>query len=156
MPPGEVRWVHASICLVLYVPVTAVAQLCLVLSALENGSDWQLTQIGLQGCEISRTLDRVKTDDLEKSRILVSFLNPKSSWEPVRDSSLSRTLERKNQLRAGGTLLYRSSRLCKLCKHAKTQGFGRNFPYRRETLQNFDDENPIFDFLEFGTILLQI
>ena len=72
MPPGEVRWVHASICLVLCVPVTAVAQVCLVLSVAENGSDWQLTQIKLQGCEISRTLDRVKTDDLEKSRILVS------------------------------------------------------------------------------------
>ena len=151
-----VRWVHASICLVLYVPVIAVAQVCLVLSVPENGPDWQLTQIGLQGCEISRTLDRIKTDDLEKSRILVLFLGPKSSWEPVRDSSLSRTLERKNQLRAGGALLYRSSRLCKLCKHAKTVGFGRDFPYRRETLQNFDDESPIFDFLEFGTMLLQI
>ena len=59
MGPGEVRWVHASICLVLCVPVTAVAQVCLVLSAPESGSDWQLTQIGLQGCEISRALDRI-------------------------------------------------------------------------------------------------
>ena len=124
--------------------MTAVAQVCLVLSVAENGSDWQLTQIKLQGCEISRTLDRVKTDDLEKFRILVSFWGPKSSWEPVHDSSLSRTLERKKQFRAGGALLFRSSQKCKLCKHVKTRGFGREFPYRRETLQNFDDESPIF------------
>ena len=95
MAPGESRWVHRSICLVLCVPVTAVAQVCLVFSVPENGSDWQLTQIGLQRCEISSTLDRVKTDDLEKSRILVAFLGPKSSGEPVRGSSLSRTLERR-------------------------------------------------------------
>ena len=73
MAPGGSRWVHAWSCLVLYVPVTTVAQVCLVLSVAENGSDWQLTQIKLQGCEISRTLDRGKTDDLEKSRVLVSF-----------------------------------------------------------------------------------
>ena len=114
--------------------MTAVAQVCLVLSVSKNGSDWQLTQIKLQGCEISRTLDRVKTDDLEKSRILVSILGPKSSWEPVRDSSLPHTLVRKNQFWAGGPLLYCSSRKCKLCKHVKTLGFGRGFPYRHETL----------------------
>ena len=98
MTPGDSRWVHRSICLVLCVPVTAVAQVCLVLSVAENGSDWQLTQIKLQGCEISRTLDRVETYDLEKSRIFVSFWGPKSCWEPVRDSSLSRTLERKKSV----------------------------------------------------------
>ena len=106
----------------------AVAQVCLVLSVPENGPDWQLTQIGLQGCEISRTLDRIKTDDLEKSRILVLFLGPKSSWEPVRDSSLSRTLERKIQFWARRPLLYRSSQFSELCKHVKTRGFGRDFP----------------------------
>ena len=78
--------------------MTAVAQVCLVPSVPEYGSDWQFRQIGLQGCEISRTLDRIKTDDLEKSRILVSFLGPKSSGEPVRGSSLSRILERKKSV----------------------------------------------------------
>ena len=68
---------------------------------------------------------------------------------------MSRTLERKNQFRAGVLLLCRSSRFCKLCKHVKTLCFGRNFPYRRETLQNFDCESPIFEFLQFGTILLK-
>ena len=62
----------------------------------------------------------------------------------------------KNQFRAGGPLLYRSSRNCKLCKHVKTLCFGRDFPYRREALKNFDDESPIFEFLLFGTILLKI
>ena len=61
----------------------------------------------------------------------------------------------KNQFWAGGPLLYRSSRNCKLCKHVKTLCFGRNFPYRREALQNFDCESPIFEFLQFGTILLK-
>ena len=61
----------------------------------------------------------------------------------------------KIQFGAGGPLLYRSSRNCKLCKHVKTLCFGRNFPYRREALQNFDCESPIFEFLQFGTILLK-
>ena len=68
MPPGGLRWVHASICLVLNVPAIAVAQVCLVLSVAENGFDWQLTQIKLQGCEISRTLDRVELCHLISSR----------------------------------------------------------------------------------------
>ena len=79
MVPDEVRWVHASICLVLCVPVMPSAQVCLVLSVPENGSDWQLTQIGLKRSDLSRTLDRNKQRSLEKSRILVSFLGPKSS-----------------------------------------------------------------------------
>ena len=128
MSPDESRWVHAPICLVLCVLAMPVAQICLVLSVPENGSDWQLTQIGLQGCEISRTLDRIKTDDLEKSRILVSFLGPKSSGEPVRGSSLSRTLERKIQFWAGRPLLNRNSPSWELCKHVKTRGFGRKIP----------------------------
>ena len=136
--------------------MTAVAQVCLVLSVAENGSDWQLTQIGLKRSDLSRTLDRIKTDDLEKSRILVSFLGPRSSGEPVRGSSLSRTLERKIQFWAGRPLLYRNSPSCKLCKHVKTRGFGRDFPYRRVTLQNFDGESQIFELLQFGTILLKI
>ena len=85
MPSGEARCVHASICLVLYVPVIAVAQVCLVLSVPENGPDWQLTQIGLQGCEISRTLDRINQMKksyqvnlvIMRSRARGIFLDPK-------------------------------------------------------------------------------
>ena len=65
MTPGDSRWVHASICLVLCVPVTAVAQVCLVLSVPENGSDWQLTQIGLKRSDLSRTVDRI--NQIEKN-----------------------------------------------------------------------------------------
>ena len=92
MTPGGLRWVHAWICLVLYVPVTAVAQVCLVLSVSENGSDWQLTQIKLQGCEISRTLDRVELchlkSSLQNTRFLCLFL---AFWS-ARKLDLSRTL----------------------------------------------------------------
>ena len=86
-----------------------VAQVCLVLSVRENGPDWQLTQIKLQGCEISRTLDRLKTDDLEKSRILVVF------WVQHRAGSRSAAAvclvrsNAKNQFRAGGPLLSRTA-----------------------------------------------
>ena len=73
----ELRWVHASICLVLCDPVIPVAQVCPVLSVPENGSDWQLTQIGLKRSDLSRTLDRIETGYLKKSRVLVPFSDPK-------------------------------------------------------------------------------
>ena len=47
---------------------------------------------------MSRTLDRIETDDVEKSRIFVFVWGPKLGWEPVRDSNLSRTLERKKSV----------------------------------------------------------
>ena len=97
MTLDEARWVHASICLVLCVPAIPVTQVCLVLSVSENGSDWQLTQIGLKRSDLSRTLDRMETGNLKKSRVLVPFLGPKSHLEPIRETSLSRTLDRKNQ-----------------------------------------------------------
>ena len=65
MTPGGSRWVHAWICLVLYVPLTAVAQVCLVLSVPEKGFDWQLSHIELQGWEISHALDRVERYQLK-------------------------------------------------------------------------------------------
>ena len=76
MALDDLRWVHASICLVLCDPVIPVAQVCLVLSVPENGSDWQLTQIGLKRSDLSRTLDRIETGYLEKSRVLVPFSDP--------------------------------------------------------------------------------
>ena len=97
MTPDEVRWVHAPICLVLCVPAIPVTQVCLVLSVRENGSDWQLTQIGLRRSDLSRTLDRMETGNLKKSRVLVPFSGPKSRLEPILETSLSRTLERKIQ-----------------------------------------------------------
>ena len=36
-----------------------------VLSDRKNGPDWQLTQIGLKGSDLSRTLDRTKQGSLE-------------------------------------------------------------------------------------------
>ena len=105
-----------------------VAQVCLVLSVRENGSDWQLTQIGLKRSDLSRTLDRIETGYLKKSRVLVSFLDPKWRLEPIRETSLSRTLERKIQFWARRPLLYRSSQFSELRKHVKTRGFGRDFP----------------------------
>ena len=71
------RWVHAPISLVLCVSVMAVAQVSLVLSVPENGPDWQLTQIGLKRSDLSRTLDRIETGYLKKSRVLVPFSDPK-------------------------------------------------------------------------------
>ena len=105
-----------------------VAQVCLVLSVRENGPDWQLTQIGLKRSDLSRTLDRIETGYLKKSRVLVPFLCSKWLSEPIRESSLSRTLERKIQFWAGRRLLYRNSPSCELCKHVKTRGFGRKPP----------------------------
>ena len=105
-----------------------VAQVCLVLSVRENGPDWQLTQIGLKRSDLSRTLDRIETGYLKKSRVLVPFLDPKWRLEPIRETSLSRTLERKIQFWAGRPLLYRNSPSCELCKHVKTRGFGRKPP----------------------------
>ena len=128
MVPDGSRWVYSSICLVLCVPVMPVAQVCLVLSVRENGSDWQLTQIGLKRSDLSRTLDRIDTGYLKKSRVLVPFLCAKWLLEPIRESSLSRTLERKIQLWARRPLLYRSSQFYELYKHVKTRGFGRNSP----------------------------
>ena len=78
-----------------------VAQVCLVLSVRENGPDWQLTQIGLQKFDKSRTLDRIKQRSLQKSRVLASFSDPNLHSEPIFGTSLSRTLERKKQLWAG-------------------------------------------------------
>ena len=92
MGPGDSRRVHASFCLVLYVPVIAVAQVCLVLSVAENGSDWQLTQIKLQGCEISRTLDRVELCHLKSSRQNTRFLCLFLAFRSARKLDLSRTL----------------------------------------------------------------
>ena len=105
-----------------------VAQVCLVLSVRENGSDWQLTQIGLQRQDLSRTLDRIETGYLKKSRVLLSFSDPKRRLAPIHESSLSRTLERKIQFRAWRPLLYRSSQFCELRKHVKTRGLGRKIP----------------------------
>ena len=105
-----------------------VTQLCLVLSVRENGPDWQLTQIGLKRSDLSRTPDRIETGYLRKSRVLVQFSDPKWLSEPIRESSLSRTLERKIQFWAGRPLLYRSSQFSELRKHVKTRGFGRDFP----------------------------
>ena len=105
-----------------------VAQVCLVLSVRKNRFDWQLTQIGLKRSDLSRTLDRIETDYLKKSRVLVLSSDPKWHLEPIRESSLSRTLERKIQFWAGRPLLYRSSQSGELCKHVKTLGFGRDFP----------------------------
>ena len=55
--------------------MTAVAQVCLVLSVPDNGSDWQLMQIGLQGCEISRTLGRVELRHLKGRRQNTRFFS---------------------------------------------------------------------------------
>ena len=70
--------------------------------------------------------------------------------------SLSRTLERKVLFWAGRAAFVSYSRLGKMCKHVKTRCFGRDFPYRRVILQNFVGESPIFEFLQFGAILLKI
>ena len=105
-----------------------VAQVCLVLSVRENGPDWQLTQIGLKRSDLSRTLDRIETGYLKKSRVWVPFSDPKWRLEPIRETSLSRTLERKIQFWARRPLLYRSSQFSELRKHVKTRGFGRDFP----------------------------
>ena len=43
-----------------------------------------------------------------------------------------------------GRTLSRSSRFSDLRKHDKTRGFGRDFPYRRVTLQNLDAQTPDF------------
>ena len=75
--PAGSRWVYKPICLVLCVPVMPVAQVCLVLSVRENGFDWQLTQIKLKRSDLSRTLDRIETGYLKKSRVLVQFSDPK-------------------------------------------------------------------------------
>ena len=71
------RWVYKPICLALCVPVMPVAQVCLVLSVRENGFEWQLTQIGLKRSDLSRTLDRIETGYLKKSRVLLPFSDPK-------------------------------------------------------------------------------
>ena len=62
---ADLRRGHALIFLVLCVPVMPVAQVCLVLSVRENGSNWQLTQIGLKRSDLSRTVDRI--NQMEKS-----------------------------------------------------------------------------------------
>ena len=59
----------------LYVPATAVAQVCLVLSVPESGSDLQLTQIGLQRYEILRALDRVELCHLKGRRQNTRFFS---------------------------------------------------------------------------------
>ena len=105
-----------------------VAQVCLVLSAGENGSDWQLTQIGLKRSDLSRTLDRIEMGYLKKSRVLLVFSDPKWRLEPICETSLSRTLERKIQFWARRPLLYRNFQFCELRKHVKTRGFGRKSP----------------------------
>ena len=105
-----------------------VSQVCLVLSVHENGSDWQLTHIALKRSDLSRTLDHMETCIDKKSRVLVSFPDPKPRLEPIRETSLCRTLERKIQFWAACPRLHRSSQFCELCEHVKTRGFGRNFP----------------------------
>ena len=49
------------ISLVLYALVNPPSQVCDVLSVRESGLDWQVTQIGLPGCEMCRALGRVET-----------------------------------------------------------------------------------------------
>ena len=63
--PAGSRWVYKPICVALCVPLMPVAQVCLVLSVRENGSDWQLTQIGLKRSDLSRTVDRI--NQMEKN-----------------------------------------------------------------------------------------
>ena len=69
-----------------------VAQVCLVLSVPENGSDWQLTQIKLQGCEISRTLDRVELCHLKGRRQNTRFFSLLLAFWSAGRLDLSRTL----------------------------------------------------------------
>ena len=61
MVPDESRWVHRSFSLVLFALVNPPSQICDVLSVRESGLDWQVTQIGLPGCEMCRALGRVET-----------------------------------------------------------------------------------------------
>ena len=106
---------------------------------------------------MSRTLDRIETDDVEKSRVLffLSGVQNRAGSRPATAICLVLT-NAKNQFRAGAPQVYRTCRFCKFCKHVKTLGFGIGFPYRRETLQNCDDESQIFELLQFGTIPLII
>ena len=160
MGSGGLRWVHRSICLVLCVPVTAVAQVCLVLSVPENSSDWQLTQIGrrrvrnLSYCRSHQSDGKKLPSQFSDCALVLSILHLFVFSQFIR--SLSRTVERKIQFWAGRAAFVSYSRLGKLCKHVKTLCFGRDFPYRRVTLQNFDGESQIFEFLQFGAILLKI
>ena len=84
MTPDDFRWVHASICLVLCVPVMPAAQVCLVLSVRENGSDWQLTQIKLNRSDLSRTLDRIDQKKKSYQVNLVKLLRTldRTIWTP--------------------------------------------------------------------------
>ena len=72
--------------------MTAVAQVCLVLSVPENGSDWQLTQIGLQGCEISRALGRVELCHLKGGRQNTRFFSLLLAFRSAGALDLSHTL----------------------------------------------------------------
>ena len=45
----------------LFALVNPPSQICDVLSVRESGLDWQVTQIGLPGCEMCRALGRAET-----------------------------------------------------------------------------------------------